>query len=152
MEKWQIHDRQIEKRRNKSPLRLQRTKKLAQDAYYILLMLGIQSPEGILKIHPTHICTPEHTRLHPLTAVHSHTQRCTAANTCTYTHIPAHTHDHPHTFVSFESFVPRQSFKKISEERRRRKEKVGVRIRSINQRIKNGLFHPFILNSSIMNL
>ena len=44
-------------------------KKFAKDAYYNLL-----SPEGILKILPTHthVHPPSHTQAHPLIPMHTH--------------------------------------------------------------------------------
>ena len=53
-------------------------KKFAKDAYYNSLMLGIQSPEGILKIHFAH--TPAHTYTHrstPTRPSHTHGHLCT---------------------------------------------------------------------------
>ena len=95
-------------------------KKFAKDAYYNLLMLGIQSPVGILRISPTHIRKhprPPHTHPHPHTHTHpliptdpctpmyAHAYPCTLMHTHTNPCTPTPTHAHPHmiivTFVSF---------------------------------------------------
>ena len=94
-------------------------KKFAKDAYYNLLMLGIQSPVGILKIHPihtrayphthlytpvithtpaytpmfTHRCLPMHTRAHSNTPTQPRTL-ATPAHTCTHLATPSHTCAH----------------------------------------------------------
>ena len=78
--------------------------------------------------------TPRYSRAQQGTLVYTHTPVQTGARL----HIPAHTYDHPHTFVLFESFVPfanklktKLNIGKVLKKssRRRKKEKVGVRIR-----------------------
>ena len=84
-------------------------KKFAKDAYYNLL-----SPEGILKILPTHthVHPPSHTQAHPLIPMHTHAYPP-----------PAHTHKW-HLLCTFALFVTCK------------KEIVGVWIFWINQQIK----------------
>ena len=62
------------------------SKKFAKDAYHNSLMIGIQSPESILKIHlthtRTHTCTPEHTCLHSDIAAHTSEHLYTLTHLC----------------------------------------------------------------------
>ena len=70
-------------------------KKFAKDAYYNLLMLGIQSPVGILKIHPIHTCaypcipTCIYT-IHPCSPTGVHP--CILVHTRAHSHIPTRAH------------------------------------------------------------
>ena len=95
-------------------------KKFAKDAYYNLLMLGIQSPVGILKIYPTHSRAqphiPAHTHAYPNTPTH------------TYPHIPA-THAHSRMPMHDNSDMCnmlkamfKKHLRKKEEERRRKQE------------------------------
>ena len=128
-------------------------KKFAKDAYYNSLMLGIQSPEGILKIHlthtRTHTCTPEHTCLHPGIAAHSSEHLYTPAHlcrpvcTCTHLRTLKITRTHlcylSHLCICQQAKGHWQSFKKIiQKEERRKKEGKSRSQNSLNhQRIKN---------------
>ena len=96
-------------------------KKFAKDAYYNLLMLGIQSPVGILKIYSTH------SRAQPHIPAHTHAQPNTPTHT--YPHTPA-THAHSRMPAMHDNSdmcnMLKAMFKKTILERK--KEKVGVRI------------------------
>ena len=73
-------------------------KKFVKDAYYNLLILGIWSPVGILKIHPTH------THTHPWKKAQTHTHPCTSAYARTH---PAH------PLVTFVTCIRHNSYKGI---------------------------------------